>query len=142
MLSFPHVAVSLLLPLLGGLFPSLVWLCVPGSSSFSFPPAWLLQLPLPAPLSSSLFTACFLYGLWPSYLCSCASFSCCALAHEGGTLRSSFLVGLTVRGLLAFESCFRTLSKSLSYAMWVLSVLLCLFRLLGFPSSDPSLLPI
>ena len=59
-------------------------------------------------------------------------------APSGGTLRSSFLVGLPIQGLLAYENYFRGLSTSLSYALWVLSVLLSLFRMLGVPLSAAS----
>ena len=57
----------------------------------------------------------------------------------GWNLRSSFLVGFPIQGLLAYESYFRALSTSLSYYLRVLSVLLGLFRLLGVPPSAASL---
>ena len=39
----------------------------------------------------------------------------------------------------AYETFFRALSTSLSYALWVLSVILGLFRLLGVPTFTASL---
>ena len=96
-------------------------------------------MPLVAPLSSlssrlASHTVCD-----PHSFVRAVPFPVVLWAPSGGTLRSSFLVGLPIQGLLAYENYARGLSTSLSSALWVLSGLLSLFHLLGLPLSAASL---
>ena len=61
------------------------------------------------------------------------------LAMFDRPLRPSLHLGLTIREAALLESSFRSLSESLSHAMWLLSGLLGFVRLWGFALSDSSL---